>query len=411
MTDFKEVCKYTKDLNVLYVEDEVALNKENLDVFKDFFHRVDGALNGIDGLKKYKEFYNDNECYYDMVLTDINMPQMDGHELINEIYKINEEQTIIVISAYNESERLINLIDGGIENFILKPIKMEHLLRIFYKASKNILNDKLARHHLKYVENLNRKLQEYNETLNEKVKEQVEALREKDKILFQNSKLAAMGEMMDAIAHQWKQPLSIIKITTSMINFSLSNEEDINVNELKDDMNDINEQIDHLVITVDEFRKFFRTSFKKEEVVVKEVVEGALDLLESDICSNNIQTQISGDKNLTAKIIPNEFKHVIINMVNNSKDAFVENNIEKRDIKFEISKENAGVMLKIKDNAGGVPADIIGNIFKANFTTKEKNKGTGVGLYMTKMIIEKIGGKIWVENYNGGACFNILIKS
>ena len=411
MIDFKEVYKYTKDLNVLYAEDEDMLREENIDAFEDFFKIIDGAVDGRNGLEKYKKFYEENGFYYDIVITDLNMPNIDGHKFIDEIYKINKEQNIIIISAYNESNRLIRLIEQGIDSFILKPIKTEYLLRVFYKISKNIANDKLAKEHLRVIEVFNKHLQEYNDTLNEKVSEQLEVLREKDKILFYQSKLAAMGEMMDAIAHQWKQPLSVIKINSSAVEYNLEEGLEVKEEDINYLLKEINRQVDLLVETIDEFRNFFRPDFKKEVVCVKQEISRTLVLLKNNLKMNNIQIQILEEEELFIKIIPGEFKHVLINLVNNSKDAFVENKIKDRKIIFEISKDTKGIFIKVKDNANGIPEDIIKNIFTANFTTKEKGKGTGIGLYMSKLIIEKIGGEIWVENCDGGACFNIFIPN
>lgn len=411
MINLKDICKYTRDLDVLYVEDEETLRNENIALFEDFFEKVDGAVNGTDGLRKYKEFYKKNGFYYDIVITDINMPSMGGHKLIEELHDINQEQHIVVISAYSESSRLITLIDQGIESFILKPVKIDQLLHTFYKVSKHIQNNKLADKHHKCTEALNKQLEESNDILNKKVQQQVKLVREKDKMLFQQSKLAAMGEMIDAIAHQWKQPLSIVAIQTSMMRYNLNNGQVITENDILTVSDEIDEQVNLLVETIDEFRKFFRTNIKKENVPINQEIKKVLLLLKNTIKMNSIQIDILGDENLCVYIAPNEFKHIIINLVNNSKDAFIENEINDRKIFFELLKEDKGVLIKVKDNAGGIPEAIIDKIFIANFTTKEDGQGTGIGLYMSNLIVEKMGGKIWAENHKDGVCFNIFIPN
>ena len=210
MENTKKLRNLTENLHILYAEDEDMLREDTIEIFENFFKEVDGAIDGKDGLEKYLKFYKDNGYYYDIVFTDINMPNMDGHQLIEEIHKINPEQVISVISAYNETSRFIKLIEQGIESFILKPMKNENLLQVLYKLSKTVVNNKLAIEYTANMKKINIQLESYNKTLNQQVHKQVEEIRQKDTMLFHQAKLAAMGEMMDAVAHQWKQPLSVI---------------------------------------------------------------------------------------------------------------------------------------------------------------------------------------------------------
>jgi signal transduction histidine kinase len=133
--------------------------------------------------------------------------------------------------------------------------------------------------------------------------------------------------------------------------------------------------------------------------------------MKDELIKGQITVNIEGDENLQVNIIPNQFKHVLINLISNSRDAFKENNIKKRLINFVIENENNKPTLKVYDNAGGAKQEVIDNIFEANFTTKEIGKGTGIGLYMTKLIIDKIDGKIEAYNYEDGLCFKIMFSN
>jgi len=137
MYDFKQIYEYSKDLTVLYVEDDKDLLEETCDLLEDFFASVTAAFDGQDGLEKYKE------QKFDLVITDINMPRMDGRALVKEIKQINKEQPIIIVSAYNESGRLVDLIQLGISNFVMKPIEMDQFLSMLYITCKNISNQKI----------------------------------------------------------------------------------------------------------------------------------------------------------------------------------------------------------------------------------------------------------------------------
>lgn len=245
---------------------------------------------------------------------------------------------------------------------------------------------------------------EYQQSLERKVKEQVEKLRQKDKVLQEQSKLAAMGEMIDAIAHQWKQPVGIIKMNTDMIGYDF---EDGNLDEnlMKIFQNKVFTQINHITNTLDEFRDFLRPNKNPKEFNVSKCIQSVQIIMKDELVKNNIQIDVVKNADLKIKGIENEFKHVIINLINNAKDAFIENDINNRNISI-ILFENK---IEVIDNAGGIPLSVISHVFEANITTKDESKGSGIGLYMSKQIIDKIGGTIDVLNNKDGAVFTIKI--
>jgi putative two-component system response regulator len=156
--NFDKVYEHSKNLNILYVEDNAKLLEETYDILEDYFSHVQTAVNGKEALQQYQNYFNKYNKFYDLVITDINMPKMDGIALIKEIHKIYNEQNIIVISAYNESERLIDLIHIGITNFIMKPLASEQFTNLLYKTCKQVSNQiKLDEYH-KSLENINTNL-------------------------------------------------------------------------------------------------------------------------------------------------------------------------------------------------------------------------------------------------------------
>jgi len=150
--DIKKLYKHTKDLNVLYAEDDKKVAIQTLEVLEDLFLDVVYAKDGVEALEFYKN------GLFDIVITDLNMPKMDGQELIANIKQYNEKQTIIVISAYSDSTRLINLLQSGVDHFILKPIKQEYLNQVLYKAANNIAKDKKLQEYQEYLELTNGEL-------------------------------------------------------------------------------------------------------------------------------------------------------------------------------------------------------------------------------------------------------------
>jgi len=135
--NIKELYNFTKELKVLYVEDDTYFREQTFDILEDFFKNVDVAYNGLEGLNLYNEYYKNNNSYYDIVISDLNMPKMDGVTLVKEIYKININQPIIIVSAYNEAEYLNKLVELGINDFLQKPFKYDDLLKTLLSVIDN----------------------------------------------------------------------------------------------------------------------------------------------------------------------------------------------------------------------------------------------------------------------------------
>lgn len=141
MIDFNKVYSLTKNLNILYIEDDKNFSEETTDAFTDIFKSVSLAFDGEEGLHLYNNYFDKENQYYDIVITDINMPSMDGLNLIKNIYKINPQQIIIIISAHDTQENLLQLVNIGIEQFLIKPLEYDKLLATFYDSA-NKLNKK-----------------------------------------------------------------------------------------------------------------------------------------------------------------------------------------------------------------------------------------------------------------------------
>jgi len=234
-----------------------------------------------------------------------------------------------------------------------------------------------------------------------------------EKLLIGQSKMAAMGEMMDAVAHQWKQPLNALSMYSEIIksDFEDGSVDKVYIDQFKDDMQ---VQIDHMVNTLDEFRTFFRPNKEHEMFSLLSIVHSVLFLTKDDLLKNRITVTIEKKDHIDINGSSNEFKHLILNIINNAKDAFNDNNIEKRIITIRLINNDEGKRMEIEDNAGGIPKEIIDDIFKANITSKEEGKGTGIGLYMSTQIATKHNAILSVKNLNDGidgACFTITFNS
>ena len=247
------------------------------------------------------------------------------------------------------------------------------------------------------VEEKTQKLNEINKNLESLVEEKSQELLQKENILNHQSKMAAMGEMIENIAHQWRQPLSVI--STVATGAKLKKEMGLlNDDDFYETMNIINNSSQHLSNTIDDFRNFFNND---KEVVLFDInipIEKVLYLISTKLKNRNI-TVIKNCKETFVTGLENEFIQVILNIINNSINAFEDKNNTHKFIFIDAYKENNKVMIKIKDNAGGIKENIIDRVFEPYFTTKHKSQGTGIGLYMSLEIINKhMNGNLTVSN-------------
>ena len=254
-----------------------------------------------------------------------------------------------------------------------------------------------------------KELEELNQSLEEKVKEEIEKNREKEQLLVQKSKFIALGEMISNIAHQWRQPLSELSSIFMFIKFKYSiNALDIETMDKKS--KEADKVLEYMSHTIDDFRNFFMPKKEKEEFYLLKIVEIVMNIISSTLANYNIKIEIDIDEKIKITTYLNEYKQVLLNIINNAKDVLIEKNIENPLIKITAQEDNNQITLYIEDNGGGILVEPKSKIFEPYFTTKEDSNGTGIGLYMSKIIIEKnMKGKLRVKNTKNGALFTIHI--
>jgi len=262
-----------------------------------------------------------------------------------------------------------------------------------------------------------RELEILNKSLEERVRDEVEKNRIKDKHILQHNRLAQMGRMLSMIAHQWRQPLNAINSTILDIqikleirNFDIDNPEKLDnfLERIESQNENILEYIQILSNTIDDFRTFFKPNKEKEFISIVTPIEKSIFIVKSSMLTNNIKiiTDYQTDKELW--IYPNEIMQVILNILVNSKDNFLEKSIEDAYIKISTKIVDESYIIEIIDNGGGVDNKIIDNIFDPYFSTKSEKNGTGLGLYMSKIMIEKHQkGKLSLLNRDNGVIFTI----
>ena len=384
----------------------------------------------------------------------VSKSEVDGHVdvLYNSLFKLYDRDSFdlkisnkldigasLSVGVRNDDKHLFNIVNKAVNN--IDDEKIDKLLRswitVKYKESTNYtllwevltivgviflallyrqsvlktanksLNEK--------VEKKTEELRTINKNLEQKVKDEVQENLEKDKILQRQAKMAAMGEMIENIAHQWRQPLSVISTGASGIRLKKE------INTLDDEylfstLDSITTSSLYLSDTIDDFRFFFKPNKEKRSFLLSNSIEKTLNILSFKFDNENIKI-IKNIENVEIFGYETELIQVFINILNNANDALIDKNLEEKFVFIDISKVKNRIIIKVRDNAGGIDSTIVEKIFEPYFTTKHKSQGTGIGLYMCNQIISKhMNGLLDVSNvdysYDGkdytGAEFKII---
>jgi len=253
-------------------------------------------------------------------------------------------------------------------------------------------------------------LEEFNTSLEQRVADAVLDLRKMDQILISQNSQAAMGEMIGNIAHQWRQPLNTLGLIVQELQMTYGHDE-FNKESLDVSVKKAMELISHMSHTIDDFRNFFKPDKEKILFHVNQAIEKILSLVKLSFKNLSINIEVIGTDDAEIFGYAHEYSQVLLNILLNCKDAFEGSNIDgQRVVTITVSKEDNKSLVTVADNAGGIPEDIIDKIFDPYFTTKGPDKGTGIGLYMGKTIIEKnMGGRLTVRNTADGAEFRVEV--
>jgi len=311
-------------------------------------------------------------------------------------------------STFYVNTTVIPIIDwnGEIVEFVAirydvtKSVKLQEKLQKKEKELES-LNKDLERR----VEEQTKKLRELNLTLEKRIENEVEKNRQKDRMMFQQARLASLGEMLGNIAHQWRQPLMELGILFYKMKKSAKDNSEIE-NIYKKGIS----ILEKMSQTIADFQNFFRPDKKIEEFEIYDTIKHSLSIVEGSLKRSDIEIVLNSSENIKVYGYKNEFSQVILNLINNAKDALNQNRLIDKRIEIDIKKEDDFVLIDVIDNGGGIKDNIIDKIFEPYFTTKHSSQGTGLGLYMSKMIIEQsMQGFLEAKNHTNGAKFTIKL--
>jgi two-component system sensor histidine kinase/response regulator len=362
--------------SILAVDDTVS----NLDILIDYLDGYD-IVDTTDATE-VMEILEDNKI--DLILLDIVMPKINGFEVCKQIKSNQKTENIpiIFITSNSDEESVEKAYELGAVDYVTKPFRKRELLA-------------RVKTHLS--------LHEKNQDLEKRVEDEISKRTQQQKLLIRQSRVAAMGEMMSAITHQWKQPLNILSVLNSKMKLKVSMDK-LDKEEMIQDTQTIDNTIKMMSETVSDFKNYFSNDKTKNVFCIKQKVSDIVDIIKVQLEVNNINLQIDIEEETTGYAVESEFKHVILNLISNAKDAIIQNKCENREIFLKTEKiDNTNTKLTVQDSGGGIPENIIEKIFDDYFTTKGKD-GTGIGLSMTKLIVEdEMHGTIEVCNQNDGA--------
>jgi PAS domain S-box-containing protein len=252
-------------------------------------------------------------------------------------------------------------------------------------------------------------LKQFTVSLEEHIAQAVDEMRQKDQMLIMQERRAVMGEMINNIAHQWRQPLNVLGLYLQDLPYAYDTPE-FNREYLKTSIDKSMQLIEHMSQTIDDFMNFFRSDKNATTFSVNEVIRRTLSLIEKSFQDQRIRIAYQAEVDGVVNGYPNEYSQALLNIIINARDALVEHHAEDARILIRSFAEGGKAVVTITDNAGGISDDIIDRLFDPYFTTKGPDKGTGIGLFMSITVIEKnMGGRLTVRNTVSGAEFRIEV--
>jgi len=348
-----------KNLTVLYVEDEEDVREEVVDILNLKVAELYVATNGQEGYDQYKQ----NQP--DIIITDIKMPIIDGIEMISKIRQEDLEIPIVITSAFNETEFFKTAIDLHVDKYIIKPIDIVQLFSVLNRAALVIYQKKELLH--------------------------------KDAMLKNKEKISALGELLQNIAHQWRQPLSMI--TTSASSLQVQKYLGKINDELIDEMcENINTNAQNLSQTIEKFANFFNNEESVESVNLKQIIEEYHTIINATFEKEGI-VLVYELENINIKAVRKDIVQIVVTLLSNAKDILLLTQSDDKYIQVKLYNDNEKIVLSVQDSGGGVNDRYIDKVFDPYFTTKHKSQGTGLGLYLVyELIRDFLHGEITVSN-------------
>ncbi len=387
---------------------------------KDSIGKYDIDLKDASGQLVTKKFIDETIKNPNGVFVEYNWQKPNDEEFTNKLgyFKLYKKWNWVVGSGLYmndiQNSILVNkkFLEKRVDKYIQTVVIISILVIFVIGILSFVISNRINQAFNDYKNSVTKKeqeLQELNKTLELKVEKAIYDVQKKDRAMLHQSRLARMGVMLNMIAHQWRQPLS--ELSGVLMELETANKfKMLDDKIIEESVKESNKLIGFMSNTIEDFRNFFKPDKKKVYFYVDDACNEALTLVNASIKNFNINLVKKVKYNSLIYGYEREFAQVMLNLISNAKDVLVQRNIKNPKINIEIDAIENSVIIKVLDNAGGVEEEYFELIFEPYFTTKSSTKGTGLGLYMAKMIIEKnMEGEISVENRSKGALFLITL--
>jgi len=375
-------------------------------------------MTSLKKIAEYTNFFIDYQSSLKDAITKMNLNGNGSVVLLRETFPVAMLTQSDIINALAEktdldqniyhyaTQILVSVDENSPITFALKMFSEHNIRRIVLTDKNNHFSGVVLQE--KLFDYLGEDI--YKVKLKDHVNQELEKRLENEYLLMQQSKLATMGEMIGHIAHQWRQPLSQLGGIFMNLDAAYAHKE-LNHKTMDKHIQKGNELIKYMSQTIDDFRHFFEPNQDKKYFDVQKYIQSAINIIEASLTYNHIKVEVISQSNIPLVLgYSNEFSQVILNLLDNAKDVCIERKIQNPKITIHLSIINNNICVTIADNAGGIALEYIDKIFDIYFSTKQAKGGSGLGLYMSKLILEKKGmGYIKVENTKEGAIFSINI--
>jgi len=375
-------------------------------------------MTSLKKIAEYTNFFIDYQSSLKDAITKMNLNGNGSVVLLRETFPVAILTQSDIINALAEkidlnqsiyhyaTQLLISVDEDSPITFALKMFSEHNIRRIVLTDKNNhfsgvVLQEKLFGYLGEDI---------YKVKIHDHMNQELEKRLENEYLLMQQSKLATMGEMIGHIAHQWRQPLSQLGGIFMNLDAAYAHKE-LNLKTMNQHIQKGNELIKYMSQTIDDFRHFFEPNQDKKYFDVQKYIQNAINIIEASLTYNHIKIEVISESSIPLVLgYSSEFSQVILNLLDNAKDVCIERKIQNPKITIHIYKTDKNISISLADNAGGIASEYIDKIFDIYFSTKQAKGGSGLGLYMSKLILEKKGmGYINVENTKEGALFSINI--
>ncbi len=394
-------------LKILIVEDDEDYAFLIKDYLKERFGHLQLDLHHVANVHGALEEIEKNGTF-DLFIFDYLLNHINGIELITAVRSRGIDSPIIFLTGYGNEDIVVSAFKAGATDYISKAkLTPEILMRAVHHVLEVVAYERQKRKDDEELRIKTRELEKLTQYLEQRVAEEVSKSRQKDHMVMMQNRLAAMGEMFGYVAHQWKQPLNSLALIVQNLQDSCM-EGDAAKKDFVEDFQRIMDIIKHMSSTIEDFRSFMRTDRQKRPCLLSDVVNKTMTLVKDSFKERFIKIAVKIEKDAEVLCLPNELCHVLLNILNNARDALIDRKVSDPQVIIIVDKTDGRAIISVRDNAGGIEESLLPTIFDPYVTTKKD--GSGIGLYMSKLMVEKnMGGRIYARNTDEGAEFVVML--